>query len=129
MNAQVDRLTVRRSQPVQGQPVDVLVDWNGQFIGELRLPFTGWLKFKRLLEKGIEGDARENYALQVKLSIQGIPQTEPLIDPQPRIPNAVIAGKTEATDREDQDADPDIEAVEREEHDERIRSARLATQR
>jgi hypothetical protein len=85
--AKQDVLTIRRSQPVQGQQVDALVDWNGQFVGELRLPFGGWLKFKRLLEKGIEMDARENYGLGVRVTFTGLPQVEPPIDaPQPAKP-------------------------------------------
>lgn len=49
--------------------VDVL--WNNEKIGELDLPFQGWLKFKRLLEKGLELDARENKGLDMQVKIAG----------------------------------------------------------
>lgn len=67
----MDRLTLERTQPVQGKPVEVTVLWNDEEIGLLVFGFAGWLKFKKLLEKGLEMDARENYALQMRLNIRG----------------------------------------------------------
>jgi hypothetical protein len=118
--AKQDVLTIRRSQPVQGQQVDALVDWNGQFVGELRLPFGGWLKFKRLLEKGIEMDGRENYGLGVRVTFTGLPQVEPPIDapqtakPAERRPPAYqgsISGIAAADVADDVD-EADLRAVE-----------------
>lgn len=67
----MDKLTLLRTQPVQGHPVYVDVLWNNEKIGELDLPFQGWLKFKRLLEKGLELDARENKGLDMQVKIAG----------------------------------------------------------
>lgn len=122
----IDRLTIRRSQPVQGQQVDVLMDWNGQFVGELRLPFGAWLKFKRLLEKGVEQDGRENYGLALKVNVKGIPQAEPELDPQPQIPNAVVKTKTPVPASDQDDYDPDIAAAEQAARADVIRSERKA---
>ena len=67
----MDKLVLARTQPIQGQPVSVAVLWNEEAVGELLVPFTAWLKLKKLLEKGLEMDAREDHALQVKLTIRG----------------------------------------------------------
>lgn len=67
----VDKLTLQRTQPVQGHQVYVDVLWNGDKVGELDLPFTGWIKFNRLLQKGIELDARENKALNISVKVEG----------------------------------------------------------
>ncbi len=67
----MDVLTILRTQPVQGQPVTAGLLWNDEAIGTLDMPFAAWIKVKRLLEKGLEMDARENYALKLKLSIKG----------------------------------------------------------
>lgn len=76
-NITFDRLTLQRSQPVQGQQVDVQVYWNNQLTGELRFTFSAWLKIKKLLEKGIEADGREDHALKVKLEIRGVLEQQP----------------------------------------------------
>lgn len=68
----MDKLVLERTQPVQGNPVDVRVSWNGEMVGELTFTFQGWLKFKKLLEKGLEMDAREDHALNMKLSVVGM---------------------------------------------------------
>lgn len=67
----MDRLILERTQPVQGQDVQVTVLWNGLIVGELNLGFKMWLKFKKLLEKGVEMDAREDHQLDVKLTVTG----------------------------------------------------------
>ena len=67
----MDKLVLARTQPIQGQPVSVAVLWNDEAVGELLVPFAAWLKLKKLLEKGLEMDAREDHALQVKLTIRG----------------------------------------------------------
>ena len=67
----MDKLVLARTQPIQGQPVSVTVLWNDEAVGELLVSFTAWLKLKKLLEKGLEMDAREDHALQVKLTIRG----------------------------------------------------------
>lgn len=72
MNPKFDNLTLIRTQPVQGQPVHVNVLWNGAKCGDLVLPFSAWLKLKRLLEKGKDMDARENNALGLNLSVRGV---------------------------------------------------------
>ena len=70
-NKPADRLVLERTQPVQGQRVDVLVLWNGQGIGEVSFEFQAWLKFKRLLEKGMDLDAREDHSLNLRLTVKG----------------------------------------------------------
>lgn len=67
----MDKLVIERSQPVQGQIVEATLVWNDVVLGELMLPFTAWLKFKRVIEKGLELDAREGHGLGVKISFQG----------------------------------------------------------
>lgn len=122
-----DKLVVSRTQAVQGHPVAVFLEWNGEPIGELEMPFGAWLKFKRLLEKGVEQDARENYALQLKLSIKGIAVLEPAMLPpqQPEVaPQGLMAAvlNTGAPVDDDPDADPAIQQAEAAEQ--RIRTAR-----
>lgn len=117
-----DKLVVSRTQAVQGHPVAAQLEWNGEPIGELEMPFGAWLKFKRLLEKGVEQDARENYALQLKLSIKGI--TAP---PQEAAPQELVAAvlNTSAPVDDDPDADPAIRQAEAAAAaEQRIRTAR-----
>jgi hypothetical protein len=67
----MDKLVLERTQPVQGQRVDVAMLWNDESLGEISFDFHAWLKFKRLLEKGLELDARENHGLDLKLIVKG----------------------------------------------------------
>lgn len=67
----MDKLTLLRTQPVQGHPVYVDVLWNGDKVGELDMPFQGWIKLQRLVQKGLEMDARENKGLQLQLHVAG----------------------------------------------------------
>lgn len=66
----MDKLTIERTQPVQGKQVEATVLWNEEHIGDLYFDFTAWLKFKRLLEKGMEMDTREDHGLKLKLVIK-----------------------------------------------------------
>lgn len=79
-----DVLMLKRTQPVQGKPVDVRVEWNGQWVGNLKLPFTAWIKFNRLLSHGVEMDKKEDHKLNVKVKVEGI-DAEPAMEliPQP----------------------------------------------
>ncbi len=47
-------LQIERSQPIQGQSVTVLFKAEGQFCGSLKLPFAVWIRFNKLLQKGLE---------------------------------------------------------------------------
>jgi hypothetical protein len=69
--SQIDTLTIQRSQPVQGAQVTAKVSWNGVAAGELVLPFTGWIKLNRLLQKGTELDQREGGQVQVRYRVSG----------------------------------------------------------
>ena len=127
-----DKLVVSRTQAVQGHPVAAQLEWNGEPIGELEMPFGAWLKFKRLLEKGVEQDARENYALQLKLSIKGMAPAPEVIRAIPPSYDGVagtsqglaesIASTLGSRDDDDPDADPAIQQAEAAEQ--RIRTAR-----
>lgn len=110
----IDRLVLHRSQPVQGQQVHVVVEWNNAKVGELELPFGAWLKVKRLLEKGIEMDGRENYALQLKLSVQGIDAAPAVAGPTGPAKILLAVGKRKAAPvvELDDDDDADIAAAE-----------------
>lgn len=70
-NKPADKLVLERTQPVQGQRVDVLVVWNGEGVGEISLPFEAWIKVKKLLEMGVEMDARQDHQLNIKLTVKG----------------------------------------------------------
>ena len=72
----IDVLTLCRTQPVQGKPVAVQMQWNGQSCGELHLPFTAWIKLNRLLSYGIEADRKEQGKLQVKVQVKGASAAE-----------------------------------------------------
>ena len=77
-----DVLTLQRSQPVQGRPVDVTVIWNGEVVGELTLPFQAWIKFNRLLSHGVEMDKKEDRKLNVRVKVEGL-DAEPATELQP----------------------------------------------
>ena len=119
-----DRLNLIRTKPVQGKPVTVKFQWNDTDAGLIELPFTGWLKFKSLLQKGMEMDAREGSALGMKFSIGGTtealaPETpmsparpeEPLSPPPPSF--AQLLAQTETPTLDEDEDDEDIKAVER----------------
>jgi hypothetical protein len=72
MEVRMDTLTLKRVHPVQGKPVHVVVEYNGQAVGTLEVPFTGWLKLKKLLEKGGEVDNREGGLLGLKVKVIGV---------------------------------------------------------
>jgi hypothetical protein len=68
----MDKLTLQRVSPKPGQAVSVAVLWNEESCGTLLVPWKGWIKLKKLLEKGIEADAREQKPLQLRLLIEGV---------------------------------------------------------
>jgi hypothetical protein len=68
---QIDVLMIRRSQPQQDREVRTELWWNGEAAGLMRLPFAAWIKFNRLLQKGIELDSREGKPLKVKVQVEG----------------------------------------------------------
>lgn len=70
----VDLLTVLRSQPVQGQSVQIRIQYNDWPVATGTMPFVGWIKLNKLLQKGMELDARENHGLQLRLKIAGLPE-------------------------------------------------------
>ena len=75
-----DVLTLRRSQPVQGKPVDVTVIWNGEVVGEMTLPFQAWIKINRLLSHGVEVDKKEDRKLNVKVKVVGLDESTPVAE-------------------------------------------------
>lgn len=97
-----DVLTLRRTRPVQGQPVAVAVEWNGQPLGTLEFPFVGWIKMQKLLQKGAELDGREGHLLGVKLNIKGT--TEDPKQPQLIVAAPITAISVEQDDLEAEDA-------------------------
>ena len=76
----MDKLILERTQPIQGQRVGVKVKWNDVAVGGLSFEFKAWLKFKRLLELGMEMDARADHGLDLKLVVRG-PTVEAVGDP------------------------------------------------
>jgi hypothetical protein len=77
----MDTLTLKRVHPVQGKPVHVVAEYNGQVVGQLEVPFTGWLKLKKLLEKGGEADKREGGLLGLKVKVIGVSEEVALLKP------------------------------------------------
>ena len=67
-----DVLALKRSQPVQGKPVNVKVEWNGEKVGYLHLPFAAWIKLNRLLGHGVEMDKKEDRKLNVRVKVEGL---------------------------------------------------------
>lgn len=108
MAKNVDRLKLLRVQPVQGRPVEVRVLWNDAPVGWLELPFTGWLKFKKLLEAGLEQDARADHALQLKLSIAGMQADGP---PAPTAQAPEYRGGVSNLAAEDEEDAADLQAI------------------
>jgi hypothetical protein len=103
---QTDTLLIQRSQPVQGAQVAAKVFWNGVAVGELTLPFTGWIKINRLLQKGTELDQREGGQVQVRYKVSG--------DGAVTLPKAVSPVRTPVVKPlQTEEFDPDIAAAER----------------
>ncbi len=82
-------LQLERSQPVQGQPVTVLFKTEGQFCGSLKLPFAIWIRFNKLLQKGLEkqqleGPEAESNGLRVTVKgfVPAAEETEQGLDLQ-----------------------------------------------
>ena len=65
-------LRLRRSQPEQGKTVTVHVEGEqGQPLGMLQLSFDEWIGFSRLLQRGMDSNAREQYPIKLKVAIEG----------------------------------------------------------
>ena len=105
----MDKLVLERTQPVQGQPVDVFVRWNDYNVGTLSFDFKAWLKFKKLLEKGLEMDAREDHALQLKLTVKGR-EVQAKGEPYPEGTQAYRGGISNVAAEDTEDAE-DLAAI------------------
>ncbi len=89
-------LQLERSQPIQGQPVTVLFKAEGQFCGSLKLPFAIWIRFNKLLQKGLEkqqleGPEAESNGLRVTVKgfVPDVANIEPEIEVEEKTPVAV----------------------------------------
>jgi hypothetical protein len=72
MAAQIPILKLRRSQPEQGKSVTVeFIDNDGKSLGMLLLSFDYWIKFQKLIQRGQESNAREQYPVQLKIVVEG----------------------------------------------------------
>jgi hypothetical protein len=74
-----DVLTLQRTQPIQGKPVDVQIFWNERFCGHINLPFAAWIKLNRLLSHGVAMDKKEEGKLNVKVKVEGL-NAEPAME-------------------------------------------------
>ena len=119
-------LRLRRSQPEQGKPVTVHVESEqGQPLGMLQLSFDEWIGFSRLLQRGMDSNAREQYPIKLKVVIEGYmpskgggkpekepsrPRTLPLTN-QPAALSVQVTPETAAEMQAEEDAEAELQAI------------------
>jgi hypothetical protein len=82
MPAQISILKLRRSQPEQGKRVTVeFLDNNEKSLGMILLSFDYWIKFQKLIQRGQESNAREQYPVRLKIMVEGFVPEKPKVKP------------------------------------------------
>ena len=114
-------LKLRRSQPVQGQPVTVIASADDQVLGEWTMPFETWISFSKLVQVGVDGNLRSGNAIPLKIVIEGFAKDVKRKEPsQPRtlkLTNKPVDTPARATPemmegmQAEEDADAELQAI------------------
>ena len=104
-------LKLRRSQPEMGKSVMVeFIDENGKSMGALLFSFDQWIKFQKLVQRGQESNAREQYPVQMKIVVEGYVKEK--AKPEKPIEVATTATPEQAQEaQEEEDAEEELQKV------------------
>lgn len=111
----MDKITIERSQPVQGRPVHTRWKHGQEVLGEMTLPFHLWIKLNKLIQKGnekIQLEGPEAAEASVKVQVVGYQLLEAPASAAPPPQVAGSFGGISNLARDEDEDDPDIRAAE-----------------
>ena len=118
-------LKLRRSQATQGHPVTLIFEQDSATLGQLVVSYDTWIGLSKLLQRGMDSNAREQYPIKLKVVIEGYmpskgggkpekepsrPWTLPLTN-QPAALSVQVTPETAAEMQAEEDAEAELQAI------------------